>query len=330
MKSLAEFNFDWGGTFAPRYDGYLFATGGVTPSAPAAPAASAPPAAAPSSGSTGAPPAVSPPAAPSGVPPASPAVPTTAAPSPASGDPNAPNLEVIRKSHELVQKFGGPEKVQAAAERYTKMYDTSRDLATQLGYTPESFEAAFGTDPAMIYNHLMTEAQKMADGQRAADGKIDPALRDLINRELSPVKNALQRQMAERGNQITDNEFDSQLKSHTLFKDKSVPPEVRNAIYDRFVNLASGDIKTQKAILNSGDAGGLKVHFDAAVAQYYADVNAYNAWTGRAAAPSGDGGNRNTPAPAPNPNPFANLRLDDIIEGTDDATKALPSMRNFR
>ena len=214
------------------------------------------------------------------------------------------------------------------------MYETSRDLATQLGYTPESFEEAFGMDPAGMYNFFVQEAQKVADQRRASDGQIDPKLRDLLTRELSPLRSVLQRQMADTGNRLTDTEFNSQLSSHTLFKDKQVPAEIRSAIYDRFVDLASTDVKTQQAILNNGDVSGLKTHFDKAVADYFAAVNAYNAWTaGRGPRPDGDGGNRSNAtapaaaAPVAGANPF---NLDDIIEGTENATKGMPSLRNFR
>lgn len=326
MKALSEMNFDWGGVNAPQYLGFMAASGAGAPASPAAA-----PAAAPSSGTTGAPSGTPPPPTPSGAPPtASPAAPGVSTTPPPSGtDPNAANLEVIRKSHELVQKYGGTENVTTAAERYTQLYTSSKDLATKLGYTPESFERAFGEDPAAIAVHLQTESRQQQRQRSESDANIPAPVRDLLNRELAPVREAQARQMAQEANRLVDNDFNSQLSSHSLFKDKTVPPEVRNDIYDRFVEAAVADVATQNAILKTGDISGLKVHFDKAVADHYAMVNAHAKWNGTT--PTGTTGNNGGTNPPPttraNPNPF---NLDDIIEGNDNATAGLASMRNFR
>lgn len=333
MKTLADMNFDWGGATYPAYQGYLNSPAAVTPAAPSsgAPSAASPtaPPAAPATPVTPAVPSspASPAAAPTG---------PTAAPSPATApDSNAENLAVIRRSHEFVQKFGGVEKVTPAIERYTKMYDTSKTLATQLGYSPESFEDAFAQDPGMIHQHLIGEARRAQAERTAADGQVPKEVRDLLNRELAPVRSVLQRQRAEAANRIVDSDFDTRLSSHSLFTGKSVPQGVKEAIYDRFVDLAVADQKTQQAILDNGDASGLAAHFDKAVADYFASVNAYNAWAnGNGPQPGNSGGRPRGPdgqflpaAAAPtSANPFS---LQDVIDGEDNATKALPSLRNF-
>lgn len=279
-----RFNSEYWNVWNPRHLRLgLFAAGAPAApgggGAPASPAAPATPAA-PSPASPG--PGV-PPASPTGtgVPPVTP----TGQPTPT--DPNAPNLEVLRTSHAKLAELGGVEKVSAAVATYQKTYDGAKALATQLGYTPESFEEAWKTDAAEVIAHLKSEARTAEDRSNS-----DPAT--LVDRKLAPVTSYIQQQMAKTANQGLESEFNTMFSNHALFKDKVVPAEVKSAIQDHFADL----IKWDKGALDKclhGDFSGAKVHFEKALANMTQFSNKWMEWM--------SGGQPGTPPgtpPAPN------------------------------
>lgn len=347
MKNYADIlNISWGGPEYSDYAGFgeVASGGGGAPAAAAPAAGSAPSTAAPTG--TGAQPGSQPgtsgndggrsasPAGQGG---------QGATPTPGSQpNPNDANIEVLRQSHQTVQRLGGPEKVTAAVERYTKMYDTSKQLADALGYTPESFESAFAESPADIYTTLMQEAAD-ADGSRNGNrngngdrgrGQQEPTLQEVIDRQLSPLRNFATRQMAREANTAVDGEFNRLFSEQSLFKGKQVPAEVKEAIYNQFTDLVKGDAAAQNLILQKGDVSKLLPHFDAAVANMVKFTNSWTKWhtgspsnDGNQGGQGNEGGQGGRPAAAASPNPFS---LDDVIEGNDVATKAMPSLRGFR
>lgn len=260
---------------------------------------------------------------------------------------NAENIAILRQSHETLNRMGGAEKVQAIQQAYTKIHSTALGLAEQLGYTPESFEEAFTQDPIAIHNHLIAEARQAAQGRGNGNGQGNgnngqqPTFREVLNREVAPLRNFVQNQMAERANNMVDGEFKTQFDSHVLFKDKQVPPDVRNAIYDHFTDLVKADDAAQLAVIRSGDVSKLKVHFDTAVANMIKYAQAYNKWSTGTGAGQGDGGGGNGGQGNGGQNggqqgqnggqgdPFKGMTLDNIINGDPNAD-ALASMRGFR
>jgi hypothetical protein len=256
-----------------------------------------------------------------------------------------PNIATIRASHEALQRLGGLDKVQGAVERYNRMHDTSAEIATQLGYTPESFEAAFAESPAEIYTHLLNEfevAQRASGRGDGTRGEVNQVLQDHLNRQLQPIRQHIIRQQAREANDRVDSEFGRLFGEQTLFKGKQVPAEVRDFVYNHFTDLVKWDDNVQNAVLQ-GDVSKLQPLFDKAVANLVAFSNNWAKWTtGSAGTGAGTGtgtganagagtgtGEGGTGAGNGNGarNPFS---LDDIIEGNENATRALPSMRGFR
>lgn len=291
--------------------------GGGTPATP--PPAAAPPVSTPSPSS-----------GPAAVVPGSSAAPgTEGTPAPSTTpNPNDPNIAILRQSHELVSKFGGSEKLGTVAQRYEQIYGSAKTLATQLGYTAESFEEAFASDPIDVVSHLRSEAAQAEDA-RNNGAPPDPA--QAMSRELAPIKSHIARQMAREANQTVDSGFDNMLKTNTLFADKTVPAKLRSAVYNAFTDRVKWDKPLQQKILAGDDAAvGLQQHFDAALAGIVEGYHEYGSWVGN--------GGTNTPAPGGQPRTAApaspgskpSFSLDDILEGNDNATKAMPSLRNFR
>jgi hypothetical protein len=263
-----------------------------------------------------------------------------------AGNGNADNIAILRTSHETLSRLGGADKVSAAVQQYTKIHSTASQLAEQLGYTPESFESSFAEDPIAIHNHLINEARQVAaqrgqdrNGNGQGQGNGNQGQGPDINRELAPIRNFIQNQMADKANTAVDTEFNSQLSAHSLFKGKQVPPEIRNAIYDNFTELVKGDNAAQMKVLKSGDVSGLKVHFDSAVANMIKFAQSYGSWASGGNGQGGNGGQGNGNGQGAQgqgqgqgqntSDPYKNLTLDDIISG-DDKANVMPSMRNFR
>lgn len=354
MRHSAQRNFGYGYGFgfkpAAIQRMLLFASGAVaTPggdggggsgtSGTAAPPAAAPPAATPGNGSgtgQGAQPGGTP-AANGGNGPGTP-------PGQGAGNGNADNIAILRTSHETLNRLGGADKVQAQLAQYTKIHSTSSTLAERLGYTAESFETAFAEDPIAIHNHLINEARQVAaqrgngngqgNGQGQGNGNNN---QPDINRELAPIRSFIQNQMADKANTLVDGEFNTQLGNHALFKGKTVPPEIRTAIYDNFTELVKGDDAAQMKVLKSGDVSGLKAHFDSAMANMIKFAQTYGAWMGGTNQGGGGGnnggnngqGNGNGNQNQSTNDPFKGMVLQDIIDG-DPKADAMPSMRNFR
>lgn len=324
MMHSTKDNYFW---FRPRYTRLtLSAAGaGAVPGGGGGGTPAAPPAAAPPTTSPTVPSPSSGPAA--GTPGSSAAPEPTAAPT-STPNPNDPNIAILRQSHELVNKFGGSEKLGTISQRYEQIYGSAKTLATQLGYTAESFEEAFASDPIDVVSHLRSEAARAEDA-RNNGAPPDPA--QAMSRELAPIKSHIARQMAREANQTVDSGFDNMLKTNTLFADKTVPAKLRSAVYNAFTDRVKWDKPLQQKILAGDDAAvGLQQHFDAALAGIVEGYNEYGSWVGNGGTNTpASGGQPRTAAAAP-PSSKPSFSLDDILEGNDNATKAMPSLRNFR
>lgn len=292
----------------------LFATPGVGApvGAPAAPPAALPspspaPAAAPAAG---VPPSVTP-----GAPPVSPAGPLPA---------NAENIAVLRQSHELVARLGGPEKAQAAYERVTALHNEGSELAQSLGFTPESFERAFNQDPADTIAFMRAEATKL--DARQPNANQPPDINRVLDQRLGPLERQLRTQAVDKANGLVDTELTRLFSDHAIFKGATnVPPEISGFIQDLAREFMKYDNEGLKKVVSSGDSSLVKTHLDSAVDRFMKAVNAYSQWQAtRGTTPSATPPAIGQPATPP---AGSGWKLSDLIDGKEDAFQGLSSTR---
>jgi hypothetical protein len=296
----------------------LYASSGVgAPAAGGAPSGGSPsPSPSPAPAPSGAPaPATG---VPSGAPPASPTGTTGGLPS------NAPNLDALRSSHEALTRFGGLEAVQSQAQAFTAMRTQSSELATKLGYTPESLEAAFQADPVGTYQFLLGEAAKApASGEGA-----EPDLNQILDQRLGPIEQQVRMAKVEKVNGLVDAELGKVFGDHAIFKGaQGVPQEVSGFVQDLAREIMKYD-KPGLAKMMQGDMAPVKVAFDAAIDRAMKMVNAFTKWqTERGTNGSGQPSNGQPPAtgqPSATPNKWS---LSDLIDGKEDAFQGLSTTR---
>lgn len=313
-------NFGW----KPPIHNRLLLTASPSVGAPTGAGLGAPPAPAPGTG--GGSPAPSPaPAAPAAptAPPSGPGAPPV---SPSGALPaNDPNLAVIRSSHDLVTKHGGAEVINrwSSFNLDTLNQEGSR-LADSLGYTPESFAAAFKQDPIQTIAYMRDEAARAGRGPANGTG-TPPDPRTAMDSRLGMVENAIRLQQVEKANTSVDGELSRVFADHAVFKGKqNVPADVTSFAQD----LAREVLKYDQAGLDKilkGDLSPVKAAFDTAMDRFFKAVNAYSQWIGQpTATPGGNGAPPTGTPPAP---ATRNWNINDLIEGKEDAFQGMAITR---
>ncbi len=290
-------------TLAPPTTPAVPSTAPTTPAAPVTPIA-------PSTGPTQTtPPTVTPTVTPA-TPPTTPATPT---PATAPIDANAPNIAVLRQSHEQIQRIWGE------AQR----------LGTELDYTPESLREAFEKDPIATMQFLRQESTQH---RQSPEYQEQQRIRAEVERVTKPLNEHFARVQADKHNQTIDTEFTRMFNSNEAFKTRNgveAPPQLRALVHDRFIET----IKWNNALLKEvvgGKVSGLQKVFDEVSADTIAAISGYSAWGTPTSTGTGTGTWATGPTTPPRaPNGQFTGTLDDIIEGTDKAN-VLPSMRGFK
>lgn len=273
-------------------------------------------------------PAAAPPAAPAPSQGGSPGAP--AAPPPANGGlpSNAPNLDILRNSHELVTRLGGPEAAQRAfetAQTYTTLANEATQLAETLGYTPESLQTAFQKDPVGTLTFLRNEANQ-SRGQ--GDPNQGNDLNAVLDQRLGPLEQIIRQQAVERANGAVDTELSRVFGEHAIFKGKSnIPPDVTNFIQDLAREYMKYDQQGLQKV-HRGDLSAVGTHFNASLDRFLKAVNAYNTFmNGGQPAPAGQGGQPAPGAPGAGQPPANKWSLSDLINGEENAFQGLTTTR---
>ena len=296
---------------------------GAPAASPSAPA-SVPSGPGPGSGSPGAPAAS--PAAPSSS--GAPAPSPSAQPSQsATGQPNGndANIAVLRQSHELISRLGGPEAIQRYQQQVqvlNQLRTEGAQLAEQLGYTPESFEAAFGQDPADTLAYLRNAANQ------ARANQPEPTLEEVLNQRLGPVEQQLRMQQVERSNAAVDGELTRVFNEHAIFKGKSnIPADAQGFIMDLAREYLKYDQPGLKKVL-AGDMSPVGTAFTAAMDRFFKAVNAYTQWNSGLGQPASTGNQPQSQSTGTgNGNGAPKWNINDLIAGNEDAFQGLSTTR---
>lgn len=241
-----------------------------------------------------------------------------ASPAPASSS-NDANLRTLRENYEAFNKLGKLDEVSAAVQGFRALADQTRQLAEQLGYSPESVQAAFARDPYAVLQRLQAE-QIQARANQPGDPNPAKDPESLINEKLAPITEHIARQQATVAAGKYDTSFNELFSNHPEFKGASdVPADVRQVVYDMVSESFKYDREGMQALLREGKTSSVQKAFDGVMERFLKTVNAYTQWktarSGQPAAPA---------APGVRPK----LSLDDIIAGNDKATAAIPSLRH--
>jgi hypothetical protein len=264
----------------------------------------APPAATPSNGTPG-----------SDHTPASPAAGSPSA-SPAPSSPSDADLRTLRQNYESYKKLGDLDKLTPEVQGYRGAIAKVHELGRTLGYTEDSVQAAFLNDPVATIQALQQEAQQQARNPQATDPKNnDP--RNMVREEIAPLMQFVQKQMTDAANTRFENEFSNLLGADPEFKD--CPEDVRTAIRDMVSESFKHDEPAMQRLLQ-GKTSDIKKYVDGVKERFLKVVNAHSQWKGTRT-PVGE--NRQTTDPGGK----KNFTLDDIINGNDNATAAIPSLR---
>lgn len=248
---------------------------------------------------------------------------------------NADNIAVLRQSHELVKKLGGEQAIttlQQTAERHTKVTTAYKSIATELGFTPESFDEAFASDPQDVIDYLHEEMAKAPKG--GGDGRGDGDLNALLDARLKPLEMQARKQAATEANQRVEGEFNRLFDANDLFRGKNVPKDVKDGLFNFFADSLKYEPQVLQNILQ-GKTDGIEKVFQSVLTGASTFINSWNRWmSGSGTVQEGmEGGTRVSPKP-PDVSTLLNkpgmTPLDRIAEGDDEATKLLPSLRHFR
>lgn len=263
--------------------------------------------------------------------PASPAVADSGASpaNPGAAQPNAndDNLRQLRQNYEalkpwekVAQQLKNPDAAVSAWTRTQNMYSEGAKLAAALGYTPESYKAAFEDDPVDVLSTLRKE-HATANPQYAQQQAMERAAREAAKREVNPVLQEINKQKTDVAFAKYESEFNRLVVDDKLGFGKDTPEEIKDALYDLVNSLVPDDVIAE--IKTQGKFSGLHKVFADARNRVITVVNAYNKMTASRAQGNGNGNGN----PNPNPNrrqqqsPVDNggkpLTLDDIIGNGD-------------
>lgn len=308
----------WGGSNFPAYEGRCEDAGGAGDGGGAGDSASSA-AAGDGSGTpasaAGSPPAGQTPASSSGAPTNGGA---------GAGNDNDANIRTLRQNYEtlkpwekVAQTLKDPAAALQAHERVQGMFKQGSEMAKALGYTEESFKAAFEDDPVDTLSHLRGEFNK-ANPDLAAQERMNKAAREAARKETAPITEQLNRQQTEVAMQKFDSEFTRLLTDDKLGFGKDVPDDVRKEMFDLMDAMITDDVL--KELKSSGKVAGIQKVFEQAKGRLIKTINAYNGMiAGQARGNGGGNGNGNGGKPplvrtgTHNAGGSKPLTLDDII-----------------
>lgn len=246
-------------------------------------------------------------------------------------DANAENLRTLRTNYETLKPWEtvskavkDPALALSAFQSHQKMYTSGLEMAKALGYTEESYKAAFDDDAVDTLSHLRAEHAK-ANPDAAGAERIRKAAEDAARTATKPITEHLNRQQTEVAMAKYDGEFSRLITDDKLGFGKDVAPEVREAMEDIVNQMMPDNVLAE--IKASGKVSGIQATFDQAKAHLIKVVNAYNGMLAKSAAANNGGGAGRT---IPNRAAASNggdkpLTIDDII---NDPSANLPGLKS--
>lgn len=188
-------------------------------------------------------------AAVSGSPPAG-----SGAPSPGAAA-ESPNIRQLREAYEKLKgeyepysKLGKPEEIQTHVSIAQKLASESVEIGTRLGYEETEIRQALANDPAGTIAFLR---QKAAEAEKTG-AQPDPQtlIKQMLDKELKPFRQAQEQQMIEKANGLFDTAFEAETKK--LFADEAIPTEERSVLYDVASQMMSYDEKALQRLKFEG------------------------------------------------------------------------------
>jgi hypothetical protein len=250
----------------------------------------------------------------------------------AGGAGNGDNIRTLRQNYEtlkpwekIAQTVKDPNAALTAYQQTQKLFNNGLELAKALGYTEDSYKAAFDDDPVDTLSSLRAEHAK-ANPQAADDARIRKIAEDAARNANRPVTEEINRQKTEVALNKYDSEFDRLLADDKVGFGPDVSDEVKQFLY-KLVDQSVPDAVLAE-IKATGKVSGLQPVFEQAKAQMIKVVNAYATMTTKKTSGGGNasaggngrtfannsnaGGNGNANANANKP-----ITLDDIINNPD-------------
>lgn len=240
----------------------------------------------------------------------------------AGAEGNEANLRALRQNYETLkpwekaaQTIKDPNAALQAHTRVTKMFNDGLALAKQLGYTEDSYKAAFEDDPVDTLATLRNEHAK-ANPNAAEEARLRKIAEDAARKANQPVTEEINRQKTEVALNKLDGEINRLITDDKLGFGKDVSPEVREYLENMLDQMLPDEVLAEVKI--HGKVSGVAPIFEQAKAQLIKVINAYNASLSRPNnSANGNGRTFNRPAANGNgngqPKQVHELTLDDII-----------------